>query len=142
MSEGRFPFKILAKYPHMKPEDVAVWQRLIENNPGFFDSVDYDVPVGEGAPQNPEHPANISYDGKILTQKKIDAVCYTSGATFIVEIGPIADMRKLGQILTYLKLYGQTYPGASNVIGMVVCGAVERELEPMFAEHNIMLKLA
>ncbi len=44
--EGRFPFKILAKYPHMKPEDIAVWERFINKNPGYFDTVDYDVHLG------------------------------------------------------------------------------------------------
>ena len=71
---GRFPYKHLAKYPHMQPEDVNVWDFFVETTPDFFETCDYDVTVGEGAKQNPEHPENIQYDGKILTQKKIDVV--------------------------------------------------------------------
>lgn len=139
---GRFPFKKIAKYPHMKPEDIAVWERFLSTMPSFFDTVDYDMPVGTGAPQNPEHPENIQADGKILTQKKIDVVGYAGDRTYIVEVGPIADMRKLGQILTYQRLFKADRPEVPNVIPMVLCGSIERELEDSFAEHGIVVEFA
>lgn len=139
---GRFPFQKLAKYPHMKPEDILVWERFLHLMPSFFDTVDYDVAVGKGAPQNPEHPEAIQADGKILTQKKIDVVGYAGDRTYVVEVGPIADMRKLGQILTYTRLFKATYPEVPNPIPMVLCGAIERELEDDFAEHGILVEFA
>ena len=139
---GRFPFQKLAKYPHMKPKDVAVWERFLDTMPTFFDSVDYDVAVGKGATQNPEHPKSIQADGKILTQKKIDVVGYAGNSTCLVEVGPIADMRKLGQILTYTRLFKAGQPDVSNVIPMVLCGTIERELEDDFAEHGILVEFA
>ena len=141
-SGGRFPYKKLAKYPHMKPEDVVVWERFITKNPRFFDTVDYDVPVGTGAPQNPEHPENIQRDGTILTQKKIDAIGYINGITTIVEVGPIADMRKFGQIMTYDKLYKADRPEQTPILKMIVCREVEREMEKMFQEFNILIEIA
>lgn len=141
MSTGRFPFKKLAKYPHMKPEDIAVWERFISKNPAVYDTCDYDVPVGDGAPQSDALPENIKADGKILTQKKIDVVAYVGEIVHVIEVGPIADMRKLGQILTYTTLYTKEHPEAVMIIPTVVCGAVERELAPMFAEHGIVLEV-
>lgn len=139
---GRFEYKTLAKYPHMKPEDVAVWERFITKNPAFFERVDYDVVVGAGAPQNADHSENIQKMGTILTQKKIDVVGYNGELASIVEVGPIADMRKLGQILTYATLFAATYPDVRIAQKIVLCGQVERELEPMFAEHDIVIELA
>ena len=126
----------------MKPEDVAVWERFMLKNPKVYDTVDYDVAVGDGAPQSEAHPENIQAMGKILTQKKIDVVAYVGEIVHVIEVGPIADMRKLGQILTYLTLYTREHPEATLIIPTVVCGAVERELAPMFAEHGIVLEVA
>jgi hypothetical protein len=138
---GRFPFTKLAKYPHMKPEDIAVWERFLIASPRFFDTVDYDMAVGAGAPQNPEHPPEIQADGKILTQKKIDVVGYAGDRTTVVEVGPVADMRKLGQILTYFDLYTKDHPDTFPVAKMVVCGAVERELGDLYQRHDIILEV-
>lgn len=141
MTAGRFEFKKVAKYPHMKPEDVAVWERFLIAYPRYFATVDYDVAVGDGAPQNPAHPPEIQADGKILTQKKIDVVGYSDDGTTIVEVGPVADMRKIGQIITYHALYTKDHPAASPVFKMVLCGEVERELDQIFNAHGIILTI-
>jgi len=139
---GRFEFKTLAKYPHMKPEDVAVWERFITKNPGYFDSVDYDFPVGEGAPTSPDHPPEIQYDHKILTQKKIDAVGYRGNTVTIIEVKPIADMKALGQALTYSHLYAIDHAEATDIQRMVVAGSIERELEGIYTQHDVQIELA
>lgn len=139
---GRFPFQKLAKYPHMKRKDSAVWERFVANNPKFFDTVDYDVAMGEGAPQNPEHPANIQADGKILTQKKVDVVAYRDDMVWIIEVKPIANMRALGQILVYGALWEADHPEELPPQRMVVCGAIERELEGIYFDHRIDLEVA
>ena len=141
--QGRiYDYKKLSKYPHMKPEDVAVWARFIEKNPDYFDNVEYDVAVGKGAPQNPELDENLQYDGKILTQKKIDVIGYRDDQIFVIEVKPTADARCLGQILTYLPLYKATYELFSEPKGMVICGAIERELDERFREYDIMVEIA
>lgn len=139
---GRFPFQHLSKYPHMKPEDVAVWERFIEAKPTFFDSVDYDVRCGIGAETNPDHPPEIQYDHTVLTQKKIDVVGYKNDLIYIVEVGPIADMRKLGQILTYTKLYKADHPDIDRPVPMVLCREIERELADLFDDHAVTIETA
>lgn len=139
---GRFKFEKLAKYPHMKPEDVVVWERFITKNPDFFDTVDYDVALGEGAPQDPSLPENIARDGKILTQKKIDVVGYKGNDVSLVEVKPIANMRGLGQIITYFKLYEKPEDIAGVVFKVIVAGAVERELDDVFKENDVLLMIA
>ena len=139
---GRFPYKKLAKYPHMKPEDVAVWERFIDNNPQFFDTCDYDVAVGEGAPQSPELPENIQADGKILTQKKIDVVAYQNNMIYLIEVKPICNMRAIGQILAYYDLYTKDHPGQSSPLKMIVCSSIERELEATLSKYDIIVEVA
>lgn len=141
MSHGRFKFEKIAKYPHMKPEDIAVWERFIDQNPDFFDTVDYDFRVGEGAPQAPTLPENIARDGKILTQKKIDVIGYNAGNVWIIEVKPIANMRGLGQLLTYQTLYLQRNTPTGFIFPMIIAGEMERELKEIFAENRIAVKI-
>lgn len=139
---GRFPYKTLEKYPHMKPEDVAVWERYIAANPAMFETVDYDVPLGAGEPVPPEQPEEMAADWAALTRKKIDLIAYRAdGAVHLVEVKPIANMRALGQILTYQELYAATHPGI-QAVPMVVANKVDRELAVMFAKHGIQVALA
>ena len=126
----------------MKPEDIAVWERYISKNPARFESVDYDFRVGTGAEVDPNHPEEMQRDHTILTQKKIDAVAYVGSFVYLIEVKPIADMKALGQILTYHKLYTVDNPQELAVRKMIVCGSIERELEPIFAENNIFVEVA
>ncbi|MCI0557325.1 MAG: hypothetical protein MN733_02440 [Nitrososphaera sp.] len=142
MTTGRFPYKLLPKYPHMKPEDIAVWERWIRSNPSYFDTVDYDVLTGLGATPDPTQPENIQRDHVILTKKKIDVVGYKGNIVTLVEVGPIANARKLGQILLYQELYTADHPQTAMIIPAVCCGALEREIEPLFLKHGIMLLIA
>lgn len=139
---GRFEYKRLAKYPHMKPEDIAVWERFIDANPAQFERCDYDVLCGTGAPTNPDHPPEMQRDHTILTQKKIDVVAYAGDSTYVIEVGPVADARKLGQILTYKSLYMLDHPEARDVFAMVICREVEREMQQMFDQQGIIVRTA
>lgn len=126
----------------MKPEDVAVWNRFIDKNPEYAERVDYDLPLGPGAQVNPEHPEEIQRDHTILTRKKIDCVCYRGEEIILVEVKPIADMRGLGQIITYSHLHAIDYPEAKNVRRIVVAGSVERGLEAVYAAQGVEIELA
>lgn len=142
MSTGRFPYQTLEKYPGMKPEDVAVWDRFIIANPKYFDTCDYNVHVGEGAETDPEHSEAMQRDHTMLTQKKIDVVGYRGEAPSIVEVKPIANMRALGQILVYERLFLDMHPELVNVPLIIVCGEVERETDALFLEHAIQIEIA
>lgn len=139
---GRFPFTRLAKYPHMKPEDVAVWERFIDAHPGYFDTVDYDVAVGTGVSPAGKHDPAIEAGYQTLTQKKVDAIGYKSDRITIVEVKPIADMRALGQAITYSHLYAEDHPEAGDLTRLVVAGAIERDLAPIYATQGVEIEVA
>ncbi|MEK7068548.1 MAG: hypothetical protein AAB964_01900, partial [Patescibacteria group bacterium] len=110
--------------------------------PGYFETVDYNVALGAGAPVNPAHPENIQRDHTILTQKKVDAIGYRGDSTTVVEVKPIADMRALGQALSYSFLYAADHPEAKELSRMVVAGEMERELAPIYAAQGVEVELA
>src|SRR3990167_5379179 len=123
---GRFKFEKLFKYPHMQPEDVAVWDNFVANNPQFFDTCDYDVPVGTGAEPEGDFSEALRAEWTHLTRKKIDVIGYRGDQKWIVEVKPTANARGLGQLLTYSLLYRTHYPHEPAPFLMLVCAQVQR----------------
>jgi hypothetical protein len=137
--QGKFAFDIQSHYPHMKPADVLIWEAFIRGNPGFFDSVDYDVPVGEGAPFLPESEEAFVSDYRLLTQKKIDVVGYRDNEVWLIEVKPNAGSKALGQILTYEKLYSKTNPNLTNLRKCVITNFLQPEYDSVYSKFNVVV---
>ncbi len=134
---GRFGFGKLAKYPHMKPADTEIWERFIDAHPWYFERVEYDVHIGEGAdflPTNTDTP-----DGRQnrLYQRKIDVVAYKEGVTTLIELKPVADTATLGQILAYKDLYTKTKKHHQNPKILVICGKIMNEMKDIYSKQKI-----
>lgn len=117
---GRFPFVKQSKYPHMDQQDIKVWERFIEKYPDYYDSVDYDVRVGEGREYPMAEEGPYKEDMKLLTQLRIDAVGYKGDEIHIIEVKPRLSFTALGQTITYTNLYAKTYPVSNRLIPVVV----------------------
>lgn len=125
----------------MKPEDVAVWEMFIEQNPEYFNSVDYDVCCGEGAeflPTGEETPAGRE---NRLYQKKIDVVGYNGTTTWIIEVKPYADFRGLGQLIGYYQLYMSKHTGGGEVRKMLICRGADAEMLDIYDNNGIDVAL-
>lgn len=100
-----FPYAKLRKYPHMKPLDVAIWERFIEKYPDMYTEVQYDFNVGDPPPFN-----TLNHDGEDLNQDmlyrlKIDVVGRNADGIDIIEIKPNANASTIGQVQGYKALY-------------------------------------
>jgi len=100
-----FAYEKRHKYPHMKPADVAIWERFIEKYPDLYTSVQYDFNVGDPPPFN-----TLNHDGEDLNQDmlyrlKIDVVGQKKGEIDIIEIKPNASASTIGQVQGYKALY-------------------------------------
>lgn len=97
----RKPYGKLYNYPHLKPFDVAIWERFITLYPDAYDDCIYDQPVGSGAPIPEGTQENIARDFKILTQWKVDVIGYKNNKADVIEIKPNAGIAALGQVAQY-----------------------------------------
>lgn len=136
---ARFKYEKLAKYPHMKPYDVEVWERFMELNPNMFDGVDYDVCVGEGADFLPTGEDTPDGRENRLYQKKIDVVGYKNGDVWLIEVKPEGNASALGQILTYAELWMKSGKTPRYVTMAVVCKTAAKELEAVYLKHGVIL---
>lgn len=136
---GKYSFDIQSHYPHMKPADVLIWEAFIRGNPNFFSSVDYDVPVGEGASFLPEREETFVSDYRLLTQKKIDVIGYRDNETWLIEVKPNAGSRALGQILTYEKLYSKQYPDVKNLRKCVITNFLQNDYDLVYSKFDVVV---
>ena len=119
MSE-QFKYEKKYWYPHLKPADIAIWERFIEKYPNVYETVAYDVAVGEGAPIPAGTEKNLARDFKILTQWKIDVVGFNKNQIDVIEIKPNAGLNALGQVLGYVALFKKTFPDTRNVLAVII----------------------
>lgn len=128
-----------ASYPHLKPDEVEIWERFIEQYPAAFEEVQYDVMVGTPPPfdttVNPETGADVT----ALYLKRIDAVGWKDGKPYIVEIKPRATTSALGQARAYARLYNRdvTPPQINGVI--IVTDEILPDMALLAKEEGIIL---
>ncbi len=104
-----FPFVKRYHYPHMKPGDVEIWNRFIEQFPNVYDHCQYDVPVGT-VPEHAKGPlAPGAGSDEILYNRKIDVVAFKGDQIDIIEIKPSAGPSTIGQVKGYQHLYKRDY---------------------------------
>lgn len=138
---GRFRFGKLAKYPHMKPADVAIWERFVGANWDFFDRVDYDLCVGEGADFLPTDEDTPDGRQNRLYKRKIDVVGYKGNAVTLIEVKPLADTEALGQIITYGDLYAKEKDALPAVTLMVLAEKIMAEMKDIYTRKNVEVRI-
>ena len=136
---GRFPYQIQSKYPHMKPADILLWEKFVQLFTNEFDSVDFDVRVGEGIKMPEETPENMKLDAKVLTQKKIDVVGYNDDKITIIEVKPRAGTSALGQLISYKTLYEKTYSPILPIEMLIITDETDDDFTPIFEQNKIRI---
>lgn len=136
---GTFSFSKQPHYAHMKPADVHIWEKFIDQKPGFFDSCDYDVLVGEGNVYGDVENDPYARGFQQLTQKKIDAVCYKGEQAWIIEIKPRAASSALGQVRAYAKLFREKYPEVTDIVMAVITDQPQSDFTSIYADEGITL---
>ena len=108
------------KYKHMSPYECLLWDEYLYRFQDFYDRFEYDVHVGEGSTLPGVTTPEFLAAGKLLTQKRIDAVGYRPGEIWIYEVKPDAGLSALGQLLAYRDLYTRQFlPGESIHLALV-----------------------
>lgn len=115
-------------YPHLMPEDVAVWERFIAAYPSAYDSCQYDLPVGsipdfvkEGTPE--DHASMEK-----LYKKKIDVIGHKGTDLDIVELKPQCTMSTIGQVKGYVHLFTREHGDGFEPKPVVVCGGAHPDV--------------
>ena len=117
-------FEVLPKYAHLRPADVEIWQRFVEQNPGRFKRVFYDFKVGDAADVDEEITTEIKGAWYDLTRWAIDVVAEDERTIYIVEVKPNANSKAIGQALSYAVLYREEQSPKKRVVPVVLTDTI------------------
>lgn len=134
-----FPYGKRTYYPHMKPNDTAIWERFMSANQAFFDTVQYDVLVGT-APDF-DTVVNTETGGSIeaLYKKKIDVVGHKDGKIFIVEVKPRAGASAIGQLLGYVELYKRDVKPSVEPQAILLTDTINKDTQMVAEKFKVQL---
>lgn len=134
-----FPYSKRSHYPHMKPADIAIWERFIDQNPTAYKSVQYDYLVGAPPPFDPTVNAATGGEVSDLYRKKIDVVGFTNSDIHIIEVKPNAGPSAIGQVKGYAALYRRDEHPILPVHSVIITDVLRPDLEFIAAEEHIIL---
>lgn len=117
-------------YPHLLPDDIAVWQQFLAQHNHEYQYFDYDVPVGEGRDPGPEYSEAIRRMALILSHRRIDAVGHKPNQLDIIEVTTHAGIKAIGQLQVYPILYKETYHPQLRLVPLLVCSDISPDIMP------------
>jgi len=123
----------------MSPREVNLWTRFLTNTKLQFLRIDYDVRLGPGYDPGIQYPPEIRTMAVALTQLRVDAIGETQDNIIIFEVKPEASLTALGQLKSYGYWYSRQYAPTKPVLTAVVCETIAPNMEPVFAEHGILI---
>lgn len=142
-----FPFDIVPyerrhKYPHMGPEDKAIWERFIDANPTAFDFCAYDVPVGSVPEFDTVVNGVTGGDAERLYKKKIDVLAWKGEVLFIIELKPSAGAGAIGQVTSYKALFKREYSPKEVLQAVIITDVMKPDMEFLAEENRVVIKIA
>ena len=135
-------YKKQLKYPHLGPEDTAIWSRFIEKNPDYYLEVDYDVKVGEGRDYSDLPKDVYSEDLKYLSKKRIDVVALRDNEIHVIEVKPSAGLSAIGQALGLANLYRVESPADKRIVPVIITDQLLPDMEALCLKMGVWLLLA
>lgn len=108
------------KYVHMWQKDYATWTAFLQSEWCEFEEVWYDVHVGRAmaVPVGAAWYMNQVAEG--VSRKRIDVVGRMGKALYIIEVKPEANIKGVGQVVTYRDLFNKEFFWPGPVLGMMV----------------------
>lgn len=134
---GKFPYSKRYKYPRLRSEEVAIWERFIDLHPGFFDSVDYDVPVGTPREYPEIKEEKIKAGMELLSRKRIDVVGFKNEKVFIVEIKPNALLEAFGQLMGEKDLWIKENPEKKEVSMVLITDKENPDIKELSLKYEV-----
>ena len=125
----------------MNSEETQVWERWIDAEGDLWESVQYDVLIGEPSPI-PEGADQQTIDMiEALSRSRIDAVLHRPDQICVVEVTPRIGLRAYGQIRAYQRLYIREHGEEPPVIACVIGASIRPDAQSLLEEDGILISI-
>ncbi len=138
---GRLVYGKRFHYPHMLDDEKQVWEKYMDENPGKFESVDYDFRVGIGAPVPPGEEKNYSRMITMLSQKRIDVIGWNGDDPTIIEVKTRVGLGALGQVLGYKTLFIKEHKTFPKPELLIVCSEISRDDKEVLEDNKVPVSI-
>ncbi len=129
----------VGQYRHMSPHDSAVWSAFLTTHLIDIERVMYDVTLGGRASRHIPDGSDMKQMWETLIKKRVDAVVWTHGQVWCVEVKPLAGMAALGQALAYAFLWNAEGRSETKARAVVVCARVDEDVEAVFLAYGVLV---
>ncbi len=138
MTSEIFKYEKRYWYPHMMPEDVAIWERFIARYPDAYDGCEYDVPVGTLPNFDVKLSEGTEDQTYKLYKKKIDVVAYSKEDIDIIELKPNAGASAVGQIKMYRSLFIKEFSPPIAPRCIIITDKVSDDVREFAREEGVL----
>ena len=130
--------EVRIKYPHMMPEDTAIWTAFLEVGKYIPDKVWYDVKIGQSMRMPKGEPPWMKKYVDYSTRKRIDVVARVGLNYWVIECKPGAGHAALGQVIHYARAFMREYEFQGEVIPVILTDVMDPDLKIDFQEIGIV----
>lgn len=134
-----FPYNRRYWYPHMKPNDIAIWERFLVAFPDAYNTVQYDVGIGDIPPFMEQTSSPQGQAMRELYRLKIDVIGYNDGVIDIIEVKHDASPSSIGQLEGYRALYVRDYNPPQNLGAVLLTNTRRPNMDFLCAQAGIKL---
>lgn len=135
----KYPPEKLPHYPHMRPEDVRVWESFLDGHALPNAQVAYDVHLGSTPPLPDNAPDFLRKHIQAVYPKKADVVIYFLNETLVAEVKPDAGLTALGQALGYTHLFQRDFPNAPHPHPTIITDKAQPDIPWLCVRLGILL---
>jgi len=126
-------------YPHMKPRDIAIWERFIDKYPELYSQCQYDFAIGD-IPQFMEQTSSPQGQAmRELYKLKIDVLGYKDDTIDLIEVKPEAGPSTIGQLLGYVSLYERDEKPSKPVRPIIITDMLRPNMEFLTQQQGVTL---
>lgn len=126
-------------YPGMLPREILIWRTWLKGNQLSYDSFDYNTRIGPGYDPGPGWPDNMRVMAIANSQKRVDAVGWRGQVPTLFEVKDRCGASAMGQLLTYLPLWLQTYPDLPRPFLAIVTNRIQPGIDVAAQFHGVAL---
>jgi hypothetical protein len=131
----------LAQLPGLVPVEAAVARAWLEEHHREYESVEFNVRLGQGVILPPGTPDYMQKFVRASTVKRADMILKLGRDATIVEVKVRVGGSAFGQLTLYKKLYQTAHPEV-NRVHLVAAGiTIEPDVDELFVEHGITVEL-
>lgn len=139
MAAETFKYEKRYWYPHMKPNDIGIWERFIAKYPDAYETVQYDFAIGDVPPFMEQTSSPQGQAMKELYRLKIDVLAYKDGTIDLIEVKPDAGASSIGQLLGYVELYKRDIKPTLTVRPVIVTNTRRTNMDFLTQQQGITL---